>query len=391
MLKTFYYNIGVFFVFVMFFVTLFRLSFLQSGLYLAFIPAGIGFLLFFSQSKLYKGILLIKKKDFYPLLSAIFLFFYCLFLDSFQPILTAKSSFALRVLLIGLLSFLPAYAIYMLAMKNNKQELDRFFKWAVIMQIIFFFVMFLNNNLKIMLYSIFGMGETNLNEFNLSTRGFGLSAEINFMTPFLLIFMSFLLFRRDIILKIIVSLTQIVNSNMAVGAILLGYFISKGGVINKVALLVAPLLIFFSFGEEFIKAYMPRLYDEYIVHGGGRTVDALFDKHFFLLDNLDLASSLFGFQVNVATNVGFAERGSDMGWVVMMNYGGGILILLFLCFIVSLSFAIFKNKLYAFAWIVIALLFNTKGMIIGMNGYFFLSFLLLLTKRFYDEGDADVR
>lgn len=372
---------------IFFFVSFFRLSLFISSLYLSFIPAAIGFILFSTNVlKQKQDILKVNTTTVGFLLPIIFLFIYCIFLDIFQYGLTLKGSFSFRIFAIWLLSFLPAYTIYYLLKLMDGQKVNRSVELVVkisfIVQLLIFIITFLNPSIKIFLYTTFGLNDVNLNEFNLTQRGFGLSGEINFMTPFLMIFITFLIFQKDLILKILVALLQVVNSNMAVVAVLLGFIVGKSNSIFKILIPIISIFLYMFFGEEYIQLYMPRLYEEFFVHGGSRTVEALLGKHFFLTGQLDVVSFLFGFQENVATNVGTSSNGSDMGWIIMMNYGGVVLIFLFLWFVIALSFSIFKNKLYAIVWILIALIFNTKGMILGMNGYFFLSFLFLITKQF---------
>lgn len=367
--------LGVF----IFFITFFRLSLFLSSFYLVFIPAVLGFFYFFKNNR--KIIIQRNQSVFCGLF--VVLFIYCGLLDAFQLNVSLDSSFLFRMITIILFSFFPAYYLNNCIIKGQKTIFDKIIKISFWVQTAFFILMFLNPTSKIILYNLFGMGDSvNLTNQNLLTRGFGLSAEINFMSPFLMVLMVFLLYKKDFIIKILIFSTQIVNSNMALIAGILGIFVSNSNRTLKFVIVGFFTFVYYFFGIQLIRNFMPRLYDEYIVGGGGRTTDILFTEHVFLLEKLDLFSFMFGFQKNISSSVTQYGRFSDIGWVIMFNYGGVFLIILFILFILCLSLIMFKNKFYAILWFSVGIIFNTKGMIIGMNGYFFLSFLLLLSKRY---------
>lgn len=369
----------LYFAIFVFFITFYRISFLSSSVYLLFFPAILGFICFFSK---YKKIEISRK--YFPLfLIFSFLSFYCGLLDFFQPKISIDSSFLFRMFTIIFFSFFPAYYLVKVILKGDNYKLERIIKYSFLIQTFIFILMFLIPSLKIPIYSVFGMADSvNLYDGNLESRGFGLSSEINFMSPFLMIYITFLIFKDNIFLKSLIFITQIINSNMALISGILGILVGGGKKYLKLFMLFLFLLIYYFFGISLIKNFMPRVYEEYILGGGSRTADILLSDHVFLLDKLDIFSFLFGFQMNISSSVTQQGRYSDMGWIIMMNYGGFVLIFLFLILIFCLSKLIFSNKLYAIVWFLIGILFNTKGMIIGMNGYFFLSFVLLLSRKY---------
>lgn len=366
--------LGVF----VFFVSFYRLSLFHSNLYLSIIPSLLGVIFFIANKKNLS--LNFQRNNFFLISISVLGLIYCIILDFFQNNITLESSFSFRIITIVFFSFFSAYFLNFLV-KSNLNYLDKIIKYGLFIQLFFFFLTFISPTFKSIIYGIFGLsGSVNLLEHNLNSRGFGLSSEINFMTPFLMIYLTFLIFSKNFILKLIVSFTQVINSNMALLSILLGLVIGKIRLTISLALVV--MFSFYFLGEIFVKNNMPRLYDEFFVYGGARTINSLKEEHLFLVEKVDFFSFLFGFQKNVSSSVSNKGQFSDMGWVVIFNYGGFFLILLLMAFVVILAFSVFKNKFYALIWILIAIIFNTKGMIIGMNGYFFLSFLFLLSKRF---------
>lgn len=375
--------VGVFF----FFITFYRLSLFYPSFYLACIPAFFGMLLFFNSLRTR---IIFSKKSIKIFALFILLFLYCGVLDYFQNNISLEASFSFRILLICILSFFPAYFLQVLFVRDDVSNLNKIIKYAFILQTLIFIIMFINPSLKIFLYTIFGLKDSvNLSGQNLLTRGFGLSSEINFMSPFLMVYISFLVLKRDLLLKIIIFLTQLINSNMVLIAGGLGLLFGGANASLKLLSFFLVIILYYIVGEVVIQEYLPRFYDEYLEGGGGRTVSALLSEHMFAVQKIDLFSFLFGFQENVSSSVVTHGRFSDIGWVIMFNYGGVFLIFLFLLILFVLSASIFKNKIYIMLWFLIGVLFNTKGMIIGMNGFFFLSFLLLLSKKYSGKGIAE--
>ncbi|WP_075592901.1 hypothetical protein, partial [Glaesserella parasuis] len=333
--------------------------------------------------------ILFNKKETSLLLLLVFMFIYTIVLDLYQigeKEFKINSLFSIRIISMIFLSFLPAYLIYKFYLKSNHYLFDTLFKWSLYIQLVFFIIMFLSPDLKIALYNTFALGKVNLYDHNLTVRGFGLSSEINFMTPSLLIYMTFILIEKRILLKLIVVITQVINSNMAIISFICAVlFLGRSKFIFKIFIFILLSSIIMIFNDsllETLKNFMPRFYYEFIGSNGTRTASILMNTNIFEGRYIDIFTFLFGYQENVASNVGVATITHDSGWIIMFFYGGVVFILLFLLFVFLLSILIFENKLYALLWFNLALIFNSKGMILGMNGYFFLSFLFLFSKRF---------
>lgn len=367
--------------FLLFFIVFFRLSLIVPYLYLAFIPAifGIGYL---GRNTLVcmnnRGGVPLDRKYSTLLFIFVIVFIFCLVFDFYQKKYSFQSFFTVRMLMLFLLSFIPAYYLVNRFLKGNLKLMERILVCSLWIQIIIFFAMFISPEVKRLLYTFFGMSDSvNLWEQNARVRGFGLSGEINFMTPFLMIYMSFFMIKRRYALIALICLTQIVNSNMAVLAAIIGIGCSKLNISIKIATVLILGILVYSLGAVFF----PRFYDEFVSGDGMRTLDILLQQHVFIVGNLDWFSILFGFQQNISSSIPDIKQSSDMGWVILFNYGGLTFIVLFLMLIAAISIAAFGVTYQAIIWMLIGVIFNTKGLVLGSNGYFFLSFIYMFLNR----------
>lgn len=366
--------------FLLFFVVFFRLTLLVPYLYLAFIPACFG-LMYLGRhvlSDIRLCILKVERK--YSLLLFLFIIIFLLssVFDFYQNSHSFQRLFTVRILMLFLLSFIPAYYLANRFLKGNLKLMERILVCSLWIQIIIFFAMFISPEVKRLLYTFFGMSDSvNLWEQNARVRGFGLSGEINFMTPFLMIYMSFFMMKRRYALIALICLTQIINSNMAVLAAIIGIGCSKLNISIKIATVLILGILVYSLGAVFF----PRFYDEFVSGDGMRTLNILLQQHVFVVGNLDLFSILFGFQQNVSSSIPDIKQSSDMGWVILFNYGGLTFIVLFLMLIAAISIAAFGVTYQALIWMLIGVIFNTKGLVLGSNGYFFLSFIYMFLNK----------
>ncbi|MCV4600347.1 hypothetical protein OFC63_30460, partial [Escherichia coli] len=76
--------------------------------------------------------------------------------------------------------------------------------------------------------------------------------------------------------------------------------------------------------------FFPRFYDEFVSGDGTRTLDILLQQHVFVVGNLDFFNIIFGLQQNISSSIPDIKQSSDMGWVILFNYGGLTFITLFL-------------------------------------------------------------
>ncbi len=369
-----------FMAFLLFFVVFFRLSLFFPNLYLGFIPAVFGLIYFFRRlvTCLYNGELVMRRREAFLFSIFTIIFVYCVVFDLFQTNKSFQALFTVRMIMLFVLSYIPAYYLVNKYLSRNEQLLEKIIVASLIIQIIIFFVMFFSPEIKTTLYTLFGMADSvNLWEQNAAVRGFGLSGEINFMTPFLMVYMAFFLIKRRYFLIAAICLTQIVNSNMAVLAAVIGVCCARFNISIKVATALIIFILVYSLGTVFF----PRFYDEFVSGDGTRTLDILWEKHVFTVGAIDWFSTIFGFQQNISSSIPDLSVSSDMGWVILFNYGGLLFIVLYLLLISSLSIAAFGVTYVAAIWLMVGIIFNTKGLVLGSNGYFFISFIYILLNR----------
>lgn len=321
--------------FLLFFVVFFRLSLIIPFLYLAFIPAffGIMYLVRNFMITMGNGLVSIDRKNLLLLSIFIIIFLFCLVFDLFQKSHSFQSYFTVRLFMLFLFSFVPAYYLVNRFIKGDLKLMERILVYSLWVQIVIFFGMYISPELKRLLYTFFGMSDSvNLWEQNAKVRGFGLSGEINFMTPFLMIYMSFFMMKRRYALITLICLTQIVNSNMAVIAAIIGIGCSRLNINIKIATVLILGVLVYSLGAVFF----PRFYDEFVSGDGTRTLDILLQQHVFVVGNLDFFNIIFGLQQNISSSIPDIKQSSDMGWVILFNYGGLTFITLFLFLIFTI-------------------------------------------------------
>lgn len=375
--------------FLLFFVVFFRLSMIIPFLYLAFIPAffGIMYLVRNFMITMGNGLVSIDRKNLLLLSIFIIIFLFCLVFDLFQKSHSFQSYFTVRLFMLFLFSFVPAYYLVNRFIKGDLKLMERILVYSLWVQIVIFFGMYISPELKRLLYTFFGMSDSvNLWEQNAKVRGFGLSGEINFMTPFLMIYMSFFMMKRRYALITLICLTQIVNSNMAVIAAIIGIGCSRLNINIKIATVLILGVLVYSLGAVFF----PRFYDEFVSGDGTRTLDILLQQHVFVVGNLDFFNIIFGLQQNISSSIPDIKQSSDMGWVILFNYGGLTFITLFLFLIFTISIATFGMTYQAIIWMLIGIIFNTKGLVLGSNGYFFLSFIYMFLNRVTLSGQSSI-
>lgn len=359
---------------ILFFLSFYRISFLHSSLYLSVIIS-IGSFFYLNSRKNFN--FLIKSIPALSVIIFIILFLYSLSIDLVTDNLVDdfSSSFAIRLIFMLLCSILPAYLIVIKFLKGSKSRLVALMKIAFLMQTFFFMVAYISPDAKSLFYSIMGASQSvNLNEWNMGTRGFGMSNEINYTSPFLMVILSIYFF-RGIFLRLLIFVTQVFNSNNVVLAALLGLVFSKSRFLVKASIASVSLFVILFFAVE----YLPRLKNEFANGGGSQTILFLFEKHFYALNEgvLELLGGTGIYIYGAST-----KFLSDMGFVIIFNYGGIVYSLLFAVMILSVIIKVGYSKWFVLLWLITGVALNFKGLLLGANGYMFMTFLFLFNNSY---------
>ncbi|MBE0448563.1 MAG: hypothetical protein IBX64_10785 [Actinobacteria bacterium] len=352
-----------------FFLTFYKIPFFYPYFYISIIFGLIGLSLFYFKtyrSKFFSSIGLL------PIFFLAFLILYSLIIDLFSGglVLDLKNSFSVRGLTLILISALPAYFIVAYCLKWNYRSAIDVIALAFWVQAAFWILSYLFPNLKFVFNAFMGGGDeaVNLMPHNFETRGFGISSEINYTTPFMTVLTCFLLIQRKS-LSFVSTLTQLINSNLVVISVAFGFIFSKFRLFYKFIFLAIVLSFIYAFGEVFF----PRLIAEFL-SGDSRTIRALMNNHIIILNNDYFGHVFGGFVYLFRGDLGVS---SDIGWVHIYNYGGVFYTLLYLSFLLFLSFSAFGFRFFSLVWFSAGLVLNTKGLLFGPNSYYFVTFMFI--------------
>ena len=350
-----------------FFVSFYRISLYNHNFYIALLFGLYGFLLVFS-AKEFRFLLRSSGRVIASIIAVMLSYSFSIDVAGSLQVSNLSNSFFIRIIAFFFLSVFPAYFIFVIYIKNSRKKLINVVFWSFSAQFVFWVFTYLIPDVKIYIYGLMGLKDSvNLYDYNMAARGFGISREINYTTPYMMALVSILIVKKNH-LSFVTLPTQLINSNMVLIAFSIGLFLAKIKLRYKIITLLFVMLLVFYLGE----AVFSRLYAE-LASGGTRTIDILLDKHFFAL-NSGVFEHLFGTGQYVFQ--GGAERNSDVGWTIMYNYGGVFFVVAFMLYLITSSLLIFGRGFVALAWLFSGIALNTKGLLFGPNAYFFMTVLL---------------
>lgn len=353
----------------LFFISFYRISLFYSSLYLSLIIGLLVILLLLSnKNSRDEFVTAIGSKIFFIFLS---IFLWVLSIDVYTGTLfvSVNAAFSIRLLSLLLLSIFPAFFINKYIIKGCEKKMLSIIFISFSIQTLFWLLSFNFPSVKIFLYNLMGASNSvNLREHNMGARGFGLSNEINYTTPFMMAYISIVYFKNALI-KILFTVTQLFNSNMVMVAILMAFIRSNMSFLMKIVTALFSAVIMITVLINFI----PRLSDE-LSSGGLRTIKILLENHFYFVGNQSyeflLGASRYLFH-------GQDTLHSDIGWVVLLNLGGVVLLMLFSLFILFLGNRVADSLFHIIIWVGIAFVLNFKGVLLGPNSFMFMSFLFV--------------
>ncbi|MFN4036372.1 hypothetical protein QYQ99_15450 [Comamonas testosteroni] len=360
-----------------FFLSFYRISVFYSFAYISiFINFAYLLFVFSSVSKANKLIFCAK----FEYILILLLFFYSLVIDILYGADFDSMSLSLRIFFMFFASIFSAFFIVEEYIKNDVKKLLWVLKLSFFVQLFFWIATYISVDFKVAVYNFIGASDSvNLWPQNIESRGFGLSNEINFTSPSVSVFISLILIGLSSPIVLINAVTQLVNSNLVAVAAILGFMGAKIKVINKIIFAIVSFVLIFYFGIK----YIPRFSDE-IDSGGLRTVQILIENHLNFHNN-----GFWDWMFGAGTKVYGEESGSDIGWVILINYYGVISIFLVLFLLIALSMRAFKNRIHQFLWLTFGLILNTKGLVIGANAYIFMTFVFIFIRSNHEmKGDS---
>lgn len=316
-------------------------------------------------------------KRFNPLIiSSIVLIFYVVARDLAAVMAGSASELAsIRFAAALGLSVLPAYFLSNLA-GGDQRFLKRVLLLVLVIQSTFFIFMFAYPESKPVIYNFFAMGDSvNLYEWNMFSRGFGVSSEINFLAPLATVFIGVLVL-SSLKSRLAILAMQVLNTNFALfGALLLVSGAKVTRVMAFVTISLLVLILFYKSVAGYLELVAPRLYAE-AASGFSRTASALISDHLHILTDGTL-EALFGTGAIIASVDNIFHLRSDSGWIILYNYGGIAMLALFMFFTITLILP-FKDMMKPLKLPLFLVLFlaNTKGFLLGPNAMIFLISLL---------------
>lgn len=359
-------------VYFLFFIVFFRIAFIHPLLSFCYIVglAGAGV----SLTQHGNSRLLLKSFNSKYIFFLLFILLYSLIVDlcTMNLFNNLNSSFSVRTITIILGSILSAYFIVCFFNVNSKCFLYKIIKWVFILQLFFWLATFFSPSFKSFIYYINGMsGSSNLNDFNALVRGFGYSTEINYTTPILMVVLC-IFYIRNIKLSFVTVLTQIINSNLASIGLILSFMLSKVNFLIKLLSITLFFLFILVLGAEFF----PRFYDEFVNGDGLRTINILLESH-LTITNTYLYEHIFG-SFRYLFHGSDVYR-SDIGWIILYNYGGIAFTFLVVGYFVNLICLSFKSKRERLLFFILFLILNTKGLVLGVNSFVFILHVFLFS------------
>jgi hypothetical protein len=218
-------------------------------------------------------------------------------------------------------------------------------------------------SLKVPFYSFFNLSESvNLSVWNLESRGFSIVPEMNFLGTIITGLLALILF-KNYILKLTIFFSQVINVNTTI----LSLLILKINIKNYVVFSFVVYGFLYQF-SDLIELIAPRLYME-IDSGFTRTIYILLQDHVVLLYS-NLIQIFFGVPMNILPHANYFYA-SDIGWIILFNYGGLFFTFLFILFFIYFLKDISISKRGKNVIFILFLLFNFKGLVLGPNVFWF--------------------
>lgn len=289
------------------------------------------------------------------------------FFSSFSSVSHSMTGYFVRLFVFYLsAAFLSFYVI-----KGSFRNLDNVLLFVVVIHCVFAVIMIFNPGFKLFMYhdiSGYSLDHKVFYSHLYETRTFGWSAGLFYLAPVFLVFyyILFLGSKSKVIYTLVglalVVLLSVINARLAVVAIPFALIIRFGWISSVIPALAFFFVFFFAY--FFFDIGLLNNFFEEFRYGGMRTLNILFEGHVhYLLAGFQNIFGSFYFIYDNPT----APVHSDIGWLILLNYGGWFLFILTLVALWVLcryAFVDFKDSIACFVFL---LLLGVKGVVFNGN------------------------
>jgi len=361
---------------VLFFICFFRISLFSP---LANISLLLGMLavplLTFRISR--QGRFVMNKSIAIMLILVAMLFTFSLVMDIItgEIVRNTTNTFSVRIFTVMVMSVATAAFIDFYYVSKHPDRLRKVITIAFVLQTAAWVATYLSADLKVLLYTLTGQGDSiNLESFYIDVRGFGVSTEINYTSPFMMVLLAMTVLKSKLFTLTIVG-TQAINSNMSVIISVISLVLSQNvRPLSKVLISLLAVAGAIYLGSQ----AFPRAYAEFVSGNGLHTINILLSEHVFFLYSNALE---FIFGVSVYTFQGGHTLSTDIGWVIIMNYGGLYFVISYFLVMVLTIWHSFPTPTERILWLVAGIILNTKGLLLGPNAFIFTITLMYLRQQ----------
>jgi hypothetical protein len=319
------------------------------------------------------------------LISTVFILVWCMAIDILAGGLAAAGPRSFTVIIFRLIfvTFLGGFFLVSYCCRNDLAYFVKVVKAAIFVQALFALAMLLNLDFKDFMYrTVSGYTGTEkvFRDHFYEARIFGWSEELFYLAP---VFMSFfvIFFLKELNLKsaafvLGVVVVSVLNARLAIVGVIFGCYLRFG----LRGLLLALLLLIGLFAALLIRAADSQVLGWLLSdfsEGGSRTLRILLEGHVIFLMRSWLDYIL---GAHVYLFAGVREHTSDIGWLIIFNYGGWVFLILWVILIFCMVRKAFDNLHLSLVVFLMFSILAIKGLAFSSNSFVALIFCMALLR-----------
>lgn len=273
------------------------------------------------------------------------------------------------IIRLGAINIVGAYFIVNYLCDGSYYKFRRILLAAILFQLLLGLLMFISVDFKVFIYkylSGYNGSEKLFKPHFIESRIFGWSEELFFLAPVAMVFSVVFFYEKFsftyIVFSIMILLISFMNARLSIVA--LGFaFLLRAGVIKGAILMFfsigLSLLLLLNYSDSPIVTWFMSDFSD----GRSQTLDILLENHIvWTLDNW--FSVLVG---NGVYTFGNSDEISDIGWLIIFNFGGGVFALLWVLFLFSVIKKAFNSYFIIFTILLFMFVLNIKGLAFSSN------------------------